>query len=81
MELSATYAPQNTYCYALDAKSPKTFHLRMNALSACLPNVYISRVEYKMSSSGHNISHSFMECLKLIRPMRWKYAILLQVRY
>jgi hypothetical protein len=79
MELAATYAPQNTYCYAIDAKSSKTFHSRMNALSACLPNIYITRTEYPMDSAGHNISHSFMECLRLIRPMRWRYVMLLQV--
>lgn len=81
MELASVYAPQNSYCFAIDAKSSKVFHSRMNNLAACLPNVYLTRSEFKMDSSGHNISHSYMECLKLISHAKWEYVMLLQVSY
>jgi hypothetical protein len=79
MELASTYAPQNTYCYAIDSKATKTFQARMNALAACLPNVFVTRVQYRMNSWGHNVSYSSMECLKLIRTMDWNYVVILQV--
>lgn len=79
MELASTYSPQNVYCYAIDAKASKTFHARVNALAACLPNVFVTRVQYRMDSWGHNMSYSLMECLKFIKPMEWKYVMLLQV--
>uniref|UniRef100_A0A1I7VQD0 Core-2/I-Branching enzyme n=1 Tax=Loa loa TaxID=7209 RepID=A0A1I7VQD0_LOALO len=73
------YAPQNLYCYALDAKSTSLFHSQMRNLSRCFPNVLLTRQEYEVDSAGHNTSRSFLECLRAIRSLPdWKYAILLQ---
>uniref|UniRef100_A0A915PI20 Core-2/I-Branching enzyme n=1 Tax=Setaria digitata TaxID=48799 RepID=A0A915PI20_9BILA len=73
------YAPQNFFCYALDAKSTSLFHAQMKNLSQCFPNVLLTQQEYEVDSAGHNTSRSFLECLRLIRKLPgWKYAILLQ---
>ncbi|KAK6113327.1 Core-2/I-Branching enzyme family protein [Brugia pahangi] len=73
------YAPQNFYCYALDAKSTPLFHSQMRNLSKCFPNVLLTEREYEVDSAGHNMSRSFLECLRMVRRLLgWKYAILLQ---
>ncbi|CAD5205674.1 unnamed protein product [Bursaphelenchus okinawaensis] len=77
-ELAVSYSPQNIYCYAIDAKAPKVFHARLHALSACLPNVIVTRVEYRMDSEGHNGTRSMMECLRMITKHNWKYVFVLQ---
>ncbi|CAG9535715.1 unnamed protein product [Cercopithifilaria johnstoni] len=77
--LNLMYAPQNLYCYALDAKSTALFHAQMRNLSKCFPNVLLAPREYMVDSAGHNTSRSFLECLRVIRKLPgWKYAILLQ---
>lgn len=74
------YAPQNFYCYALDAKSTMLFHAQMRNLSKCFSNVLLAPREYIVDSAGHNTSRSFLECLRVVRKLSgWKYAILLQV--
>lgn len=78
--LNLMYAPQNLYCYALDAKSTALFHKQMQDLSRCFPNVFLTLQEYTVDSAGHNTSRSFLECLRMIRRVpKWKYVILLQV--
>uniref|UniRef100_A0A1I8EU89 Core-2/I-Branching enzyme family protein n=1 Tax=Wuchereria bancrofti TaxID=6293 RepID=A0A1I8EU89_WUCBA len=73
------YAPQNFYCYALDAKSTSLFHSQMRNLSKCFSNVLLTEREYEVDSAGHNMSRSFLECLRVVRRLPgWKYAILLQ---
>uniref|UniRef100_A0A183E8C1 Core-2/I-Branching enzyme n=1 Tax=Gongylonema pulchrum TaxID=637853 RepID=A0A183E8C1_9BILA len=77
--LNLMYAPQNFYCYALDAKSSALFHEQMRALSVCFPNVFLTKREFTVDSAGHNTSRSFLECLRIVRKMPgWRYAILLQ---
>jgi hypothetical protein len=44
MELSANYAPQNQYCYAIDEKADPLFHSRIRALSSCFPNVQVNKI-------------------------------------
>ncbi|KAI1715109.1 core-2/I-Branching enzyme domain-containing protein [Ditylenchus destructor] len=79
-ELAATYAPQNWYCFAMDAKSNQVFHSRVRALASCFPNVLVTKKEWSMDSSGHNMTNSLHECMKeLSKPeMKWNYLILLQ---
>ncbi|KAH7701592.1 Protein H41C03.3 [Aphelenchoides avenae] len=80
MELAASYAPQNSYCYAIDEKSPPRFHAQMYSLAACLPNVYITRHEYSVDSAGHYMNYAFFECMKVLleKSKNWKYLIFLQ---
>lgn len=80
-ELGATYAPQNFYCFALDAKSPIVFRQRVHALASCFPNVIVTQKEFPMNSAGKNMGYSHHECLRLLtKPeIKWEYVILLQV--
>ncbi|KAI6208585.1 hypothetical protein M3Y96_00130700 [Aphelenchoides besseyi] len=78
MELAANYKPQNVYCYALDSKSSKTFHSRMNNLAACFPNVFVARRSFLMDSTGKNMNYAFFECLNVLQHFHWRYVILLQ---
>lgn len=52
MELASTYAPQNFYCYAIDANSSPMFHARMKSLVNCFHNVYLTTTEFVMDSKG-----------------------------
>lgn len=80
MELASSYAPQNYYCFAVDAKATPLFHARIHQLANCFPNVLITKHEFKVDSSGHNMGPSFFECLKILAvPNKpWKYVHLLQ---
>ncbi|PIO69307.1 hypothetical protein TELCIR_08876 [Teladorsagia circumcincta] len=41
-QLRVNYSPENHYCYNVDSKSSPTFKERMEKLSSCLPNVYLT---------------------------------------
>lgn len=78
--LNAMYAPQNVFCYAVDAKASQLFYEQMANLSKCFPNVFLTNRQFNVDSAGHNTTRSFLECLHLLRRRSaWKYAILLQV--
>ena len=81
MELAATYAPQNTYCYAIDNKSSELFHQRIHALAECFPNVIYTKKEYNITSGGENMGFAHYECLKELVKFDWKYVVLLQVSF
>ncbi|KAI1710202.1 core-2/I-Branching enzyme domain-containing protein [Ditylenchus destructor] len=80
MGLAANYAPQNWYCFAMDSKADIVFKERVLALSTCFPNVIVNQVHYRLDSNGHNMSASFVECLKNLaeRSKKWEYVILVQ---
>uniref|UniRef100_A0A915CX10 Uncharacterized protein n=2 Tax=Ditylenchus dipsaci TaxID=166011 RepID=A0A915CX10_9BILA len=78
MELAAGYAPQNWYCYALDAKSDPVFQMRIRALADCFPNVFVAKKQFVVKRKGVNMDASFVECIKELVEMPWKYVILLQ---
>ncbi|KAI1726057.1 core-2/I-Branching enzyme domain-containing protein [Ditylenchus destructor] len=79
-ELAASYAPQNWYCFAIDAKSNKLFKQRVNNLASCFPNVFVLDKELSMDSGGHNQSTAHYECMKILatRDRQWKYLITAQ---
>ena len=79
--LSVEYAPQNLYCYALDAKADSRFKRRIRALAGCFDNVFVANEEFSVFSNGKNVSRSHLACLRELeeRGTEWKYAILLQV--
>ena len=79
MELAATYAPQNIYCYAIDKKSSELFHQRIHALAECFPNIFYIKTEYNITSAGENMGFAHYECLKELIKFDWKYVVLLQV--
>ncbi|VDN87442.1 unnamed protein product, partial [Brugia pahangi] len=49
----------------LYAKSTPLFHSQMRNLSKCFPNVLLTEREYEVDSAGHNMSRSFLECLRV----------------
>lgn len=86
--LAVEYAPQNFYCYAIDAKAPDLFRKRIHAMASCFPNVFVAPQEFDVQSNGKNVSRSHLACLRELGGIdkkkedggiRWKYAILLQV--
>lgn len=80
MEFAAAYAPQNVFCFAIDAKATQEFHERIHALASCFPNVIVATNEYQLESSGRNLWFAYMECFKdLVDRQRWEYVIILQV--
>ncbi|KAI6171336.1 hypothetical protein M3Y97_01060100 [Aphelenchoides bicaudatus] len=50
--LSTTYAPQNFYCYSIDGKADETFVKRLEDLTKCLPNVFVTDFREPMTSLG-----------------------------
>jgi hypothetical protein len=82
--LSIEFAPQNFYCYSIDAKANKKFKNRIHELAKCFPNVFVAKEEFNVLSNGKNVSRSHLACLKELDKIggnEWKYAILLQVKY
>lgn len=79
--LAASYAPQNWYCFAVDAKSSPQFHSHLQQLASCLPNVFVANREWAMDSAGHNGTRAWLECMaELVEGgKQWEYAIVLQV--
>ena len=41
-ELRSSFHPQNSFCFAIDKKSPLAFQNKIRQLSKCFPNVYSS---------------------------------------
>lgn len=82
MEFATEYAPQNFYCFAIDNKSPKSFHEKFRKLANCFPkNVFIAQKEFSIDSAGHNIEYAHFECFKELKQQNfsWKYVFNLQV--
>uniref|UniRef100_A0A914HTU1 Uncharacterized protein n=1 Tax=Globodera rostochiensis TaxID=31243 RepID=A0A914HTU1_GLORO len=79
-ELASSYSPNNWYCYSVDHKSNKKFHMRLKQLSECLPNVVVSTRKWNIDSAGHNMTRALLDCLHLLTvpEKRWEYVALLQ---
>lgn len=80
--LSIEFAPQNFYCYSIDAKANKKFKSRIHSMAKCFSNVFVAKEEFNVLSNGKNVSRSHLACLKELDKIgnEWKYAILLQVK-
>ncbi|CEF70600.1 Glycosyl transferase, family 14-containing protein [Strongyloides ratti] len=74
--LSLIYQPQNIYCYAIDKKQPIKFKSKIYLLTSCFKNVFVSDIEYKISSGGLHYGTSHIECIKKIKTFKWKYIYL-----
>uniref|UniRef100_A0A7E4VVT0 Glycosyltransferase family 92 protein n=1 Tax=Panagrellus redivivus TaxID=6233 RepID=A0A7E4VVT0_PANRE len=77
-QLRVEYAPQNLFCYVLDAKADSLFKKRVRNLQTCFDNVIVPEEELEVHSEGHNMTQSHLNCLKHLRKRSWKYVILLQ---
>ena len=78
MELAATYAPQNFYCFSIDTDATDLFKEKMRNLTQCFPNVYIGTKEYDMKK-GKNQLFAYLNCVKQLTSHKWKYVFLLEV--
>uniref|UniRef100_A0A914H2I3 Hexosyltransferase n=1 Tax=Globodera rostochiensis TaxID=31243 RepID=A0A914H2I3_GLORO len=81
-ELASSYSPNNLYCYSVDHKSDKQFHMRMKRFSECVPNVVVSTPEWILDLNGHNLTRALLDCLRLLTvpEKRWEYVALLRIR-
>ena len=79
MDLAASYAPQNFYCYMVDKKASQIFRDRIHNLTKCFPNVMVTKREFDVDSFGHNVNFAHVECLKALVKFEWRYVMLLQV--
>ncbi|KAK5971767.1 Core-2/I-Branching enzyme [Trichostrongylus colubriformis] len=78
-ELTASYHPQNVFCYSVDKKAPDSFNLRIKFLSRCFSNVLVTQARFPVNSAGRYQNHAHHECLKLlINVPGWEYVILMQ---
>ncbi|CAJ0587884.1 unnamed protein product, partial [Mesorhabditis spiculigera] len=78
--LSATYSPENHYCYHVDLKSPQKFKDQIAKLEECFPNVYLVKENYNTTSEGKNNNAAHMKCMEILLEMHgWEHLILLQV--
>ncbi|KAI6170358.1 hypothetical protein M3Y97_01162100 [Aphelenchoides bicaudatus] len=80
MLLSATWAPQNYYCFSVDGQATSLFRRRMHNLASCFPNVHITNVVLNMDSYGHNTSDHYVECFNWLtnKERQWKYVMIVQ---
>ncbi|KAK0403578.1 hypothetical protein QR680_017006 [Steinernema hermaphroditum] len=77
--LAVQYAPQNTFCFAVDRKSPNELKTSLRNLAHCFDNVFILAEEFDLDSLGHNMNRAHWECVKAARNASWKYVFLLQI--
>ncbi|KAG7521676.1 beta-1,3-galactosyl-O-glycosyl-glycoprotein beta-1,6-N-acetylglucosaminyltransferase 3 [Solea senegalensis] len=75
--LRAVYAPQNVYCVHVDQKSPKEFHMAVQAIISCFPNVFIaSKLESVLYASWSRVQAD-LNCMTdlLQSPIKWRYLL------
>lgn len=77
--LRIEYAPQNFYCYLLDANADMLFKRRIRRLAECFDNVIVPKEEIRVPNTGVNMTMAHLTCLKHLLKRNWKYVILLQV--
>uniref|UniRef100_A0A0K0E035 C-type lectin domain-containing protein n=1 Tax=Strongyloides stercoralis TaxID=6248 RepID=A0A0K0E035_STRER len=77
LQFLLSYAPQNHYCFAIDKKAT-SFRRNVEVLKKCFNNVYITDINYDMTSGGKNQALSSYECMKELIKKKWKYLFILQ---
>ncbi|CEF64166.1 Glycosyl transferase, family 14-containing protein [Strongyloides ratti] len=77
LQFLISFAPQNHYCYAIDKKA-KEFRNQVEKLAKCFDNIYITDINYDMTSGGINQALSSYECMKYLVKKKWKYLFVLQ---
>uniref|UniRef100_A0A0K0F150 Uncharacterized protein n=1 Tax=Strongyloides venezuelensis TaxID=75913 RepID=A0A0K0F150_STRVS len=75
--LSSQYSPNNHYCYFVDIKSPEVYK-QLQQLEKCIPNVYVVKKQYNMTSGGDYATLAHVECMKLLLKKKWNYLYLQQ---
>lgn len=71
------YAPQNSFCFALDRKASTIFKTRIKALQTCFSkNMFVVNDGYEVHQTGHNSTVAHLSCLKKLRKRNFKYVFL-----
>uniref|UniRef100_A0A1I8AK92 Core-2/I-Branching enzyme n=1 Tax=Steinernema glaseri TaxID=37863 RepID=A0A1I8AK92_9BILA len=76
--LAVQFAPQNSYCYAMDAKSSPEFKKAMRDLAGCFENVHVLEQEFALDSMGHFMNIAHWECAKALHKNPWEYFFMMQ---
>uniref|UniRef100_A0A0N4ZRR8 Glycosyltransferase n=1 Tax=Parastrongyloides trichosuri TaxID=131310 RepID=A0A0N4ZRR8_PARTI len=77
LQFLLTYAPQNHYCFAVDKKA-LSIRKKLESLTKCFDNVYITSKSLDMTSGGKNQALSSYECMKILSNKKWEYLFILQ---
>uniref|UniRef100_A0A0N4Z577 Glycosyltransferase family 92 protein n=1 Tax=Parastrongyloides trichosuri TaxID=131310 RepID=A0A0N4Z577_PARTI len=77
LQFLLSYAPQNHYCFSIDAKS-YDLYIKLKQLSKCFNNVYIPLKKFNMTGGGIYQSLSTFECMNILKYKKWKYLFVLQ---
>ncbi|CAJ0569746.1 unnamed protein product, partial [Mesorhabditis spiculigera] len=79
IQLSATYSPENHYCYHIDSKATPKFRKQILKLQQCFRNVYVTKARYDVTSQGRNNNIAHLRCMRiLLTKKRSEYLITLQ---
>ncbi|XP_060933191.1 beta-1,3-galactosyl-O-glycosyl-glycoprotein beta-1,6-N-acetylglucosaminyltransferase 3-like [Limanda limanda] len=75
--LRAIYAPQNIYCVHVDQKSSEEFHMAVEAIVACFPNVFIATKLEKVIYASWSRVQADLNCMTdlLKSPVKWTYLL------
>ena len=75
--LRLIYRPHNIYCIHLDAKSSPVVRDGLEAIAACLDNVFIAKPAISTDWGKISIVHAELLCMRqlLVLHKRWKYFI------
>ena len=75
--LQAIYMPHNVYCIHIDKKSPEVLHRAIQAITRCLPNVFISANSTEVVYAHISIVEAQFFCMEelLKSSIKWKYYI------
>jgi len=75
--LRLIYRPHNIYCIHVDAKSSAEVRDGLDAIAACLDNVFIAKPAISTDWGKISIVHAELLCMRLLLVIRkgWKYFI------
>ncbi|EGT47757.1 hypothetical protein CAEBREN_10163 [Caenorhabditis brenneri] len=93
-QVQISWHPQNVFCFAVDKKSQRNFHVKMQKLGECVENIVVlpgikskkKTVFYQFfiatesyDSSGHNMNLGHKRCMEaLLQFPDWSYMMHLQ---
>jgi len=74
--LRLIYRPHNIYCIHVDAKSSAEVRNGLDAIAACLDNVFIAVPSIDVNWGKVSVVHAELICMRqLLENKRWKYFI------
>ncbi|CAL2040169.1 unnamed protein product [Caenorhabditis brenneri] len=78
-QVEISWHPQNVFCFAVDKKSHRNFHVKMQKLGECVENIVVLPATESYDSSGHNMNLGHKRCMEaLLQFPDWSYMMHLQ---